>query len=256
MVTVKNFLSRSKWTFGWITLVHILIGFLLMGIGMPLVWGVVPPNPWYGLRIPQTLSDPAIWYPANAYAGRLLVTTGILMILVSLILPHVKKLTRSGYILTWTIIMILSLAVTLFLSWIYTQTLKGTIKDNSIIQSLQPHYLQANTLLLLLLSYILVGLLLIGLAMPLIQRKVKPNVWYGLRLSQTMNDERVWYQANEYSGRLLLYVGVTLIVVASLLAVIPIKSLETYSIICFGVLVGGLLLVTWLSWRYVHKISK
>lgn len=36
---------------------------------VPLVAGWVPPNWFYGFRIPQTMSSPEEWYPANRLMG-------------------------------------------------------------------------------------------------------------------------------------------------------------------------------------------
>ena len=47
-----------------------LCGGAILGLlSVPLIKGKVPPNPWYGFRVRRTLSDPAVWYPANRYAG-------------------------------------------------------------------------------------------------------------------------------------------------------------------------------------------
>jgi SdpI/YfhL protein family len=29
----------------------------------------IPPNHWYGFRVPATLNDPGLWYKVNAYAA-------------------------------------------------------------------------------------------------------------------------------------------------------------------------------------------
>ena len=48
---------------------------LLIGAGViavvsiPLTLKIVPPNPIYGFRTPTTLSNPTLWYRANAFAG-------------------------------------------------------------------------------------------------------------------------------------------------------------------------------------------
>jgi hypothetical protein len=52
-----------------------------------------------------------------------------------------------------------------------------------------------------------VSLLEIGMAIPLIRRRVKPNGLYGVRTSDTFADEWVWYEANAASGRDLVRLG-------------------------------------------------
>lgn len=49
-------------------------------------------------------------------------------------------------------------------------------------------------------SYLLVA----GLCVPLILRKVKPNRWYGFRSKRTLGDPEVWYRVNRLGGAFLL----------------------------------------------------
>ncbi|HPF36255.1 MAG TPA: SdpI family protein [Candidatus Krumholzibacteria bacterium] len=51
------------------------------------------------------------------------------------------------------------------------------------------------------------GLLFMGIALPLLRRRVKPNHLYGLRTPETLADEAVWYEANARSARDLLALG-------------------------------------------------
>ena len=51
-----------------------------------------------------------------------------------------------------------------------------------------------------MLFFVATGLLLAGLSIPLIRRRVKPNRFYGFRTPQTLSDERIWYDANAYAG--------------------------------------------------------
>lgn len=54
----------------------------------------------------------------------------------------------------------------------------------------------------LLIVYIASGLLMSGLALPLMWRKVPPNHLYGFRVRRTLEDEAVWYAVNEFLGEL------------------------------------------------------
>jgi hypothetical protein len=45
-----------------------------------------------------------------------------------------------------------------------------------------------------------VGLLFIALGVPLMLRRVKPNVWYGLRSRDTLTDERLWFARQRQIG--------------------------------------------------------
>lgn len=80
--------------------------------------------------------------------------------------------------------------------------------------------------------------LFIVLSIPLIQRRVKPNRLYGLRVPATFADEWVWYEANARSGRDLLYLGVAGLIAAVALAIWPHISLINYAI-AHGIIAAG-----------------
>lgn len=85
-------------------------------------------------------------------------------------------------------------------------------------------------------------LLIIGLAIPLIRRRVRPNPWYGLRIPATLRDERVWFEANAASGRDFLGLGVAHAAVALGLPLTGISS-TTYAVANATLLVVGVLTV-------------
>jgi uncharacterized membrane protein len=64
-------------------------GVLLMAVAVPLMLRRVPPNGWYGVRLPATLADRAVWYDANARSGRDLFVLGGLFTALVLGLPRV-----------------------------------------------------------------------------------------------------------------------------------------------------------------------
>jgi len=49
---------------------------LFIALGYPLANKQISPNGWYGFRTPTTLSDPEIWYSANAIAGKAMMVAG------------------------------------------------------------------------------------------------------------------------------------------------------------------------------------
>lgn len=63
------------------------LGFLLALIAVPLILRRVPPNPFYGLRVPATFRDENVWYDANAAAGRDMVVLGVLIIVAAFVAP-------------------------------------------------------------------------------------------------------------------------------------------------------------------------
>jgi uncharacterized membrane protein len=51
-----------------------------------------------------------------------------------------------------------------------------------------------------LVTVLAVDALFVLLSIPLVLRKVRPNVVYGYRTAATLSDERLWYEANAYFG--------------------------------------------------------
>lgn len=51
------------------------------------------------------------------------------------------------------------------------------------------------------------GLLVIGLAIPMVVGWVKPNNLYGFRTAKTLSSEAVWYPANRFAGVTLILAG-------------------------------------------------
>jgi uncharacterized membrane protein len=60
----------------FICLVYVIASCLVALLGLPLYFGKIPPNRFYGFRTEQTLADPDVWYPVNRVAGGWMVVTG------------------------------------------------------------------------------------------------------------------------------------------------------------------------------------
>ena len=56
-------------------------------VAVPLAKRRIPPNRWYGFRVPATFADREVWFETNAQAGRDLIYLGLLLVLVALALP-------------------------------------------------------------------------------------------------------------------------------------------------------------------------
>jgi hypothetical protein len=63
-----------------------LLGILSIGVGLPLYWDQVPPNPFYGIRIPKALESDESWYAINHVGGQKIFIAGICFIILALIL--------------------------------------------------------------------------------------------------------------------------------------------------------------------------
>ena len=104
---------------------YVVSGLLLAVLSVPLILRRVPPNGMYGFRVPQTLSDPDVWYDANAFAGRYLLLTGVATVLAAILLCGLSGISLDAYALANAAIVVGLLAVTLIQCWRYLKKRGG-----------------------------------------------------------------------------------------------------------------------------------
>ena len=109
-------------------------------------------------------------------------------------------------------------------------------------------------MILMLVLYISVGLLMCGLSLPLIWRKVPPNNLYGFRVRQTLENEEVWYAANEFSAKRLLWLGIATVVVAVTLFFLTTR-IDVYAMSLATILLVGLAVCLIQSFRYLQTFG-
>jgi len=107
-----------------------------------------------------------------------------------------------------------------------------------------------------MLFFVCTGLLLVGLSIPLLMRRVKPNWWYGLRVPKTLNDERIWYESNAYMAKWLLALGLLHTIVSLALYFIPAyrANLDTYATVCGIIFMIAFTLVIILSFLHLRTL--
>jgi uncharacterized membrane protein len=97
----------------FLLLLFVSAGLLLVGISIPLIQRRIKPNYWYGFRTKRTLSDPAVWYDVNAYAGKRLLVCGFITAIAAIALYFVPGLTIDGYALGMAFFALMPLVITL-----------------------------------------------------------------------------------------------------------------------------------------------
>lgn len=107
-----------------ILLLYVIFGLLLAGLAIPLILGKVPPNPWYGFRVPSTLADETLWYKVNRHMGRWLLATGILTVGGALALYRWGNLSLDAFAWLCLAVFAVPFAVGAIRSWRYLQRLK------------------------------------------------------------------------------------------------------------------------------------
>jgi hypothetical protein len=78
---------------------YVVLGFVLMLVALPLLFGKVPPNPLYGFRLRPATDDPAIWYPTNRHSARWLIAGGLSTVVVAIGLRLVPGIRLDAYAL-------------------------------------------------------------------------------------------------------------------------------------------------------------
>jgi hypothetical protein len=63
------------------------IGIVLVLTSIPLLLRWVPPNRFFGFRVPATLRDESVWYDANALCARHMLALGLVLVGLEFVVP-------------------------------------------------------------------------------------------------------------------------------------------------------------------------
>ena len=108
---------------------------------------------------------------------------------------------------------------------------------------------------LLLVVFLLSGMLMTGLGVPLILRWVGPNGIYGFRVRRTLADREVWFAANRYSGCWLTATGLMEMLIAGGLYRVAGLSAGAYALVCGGVTIAMVLAGLIASFRFLGRLG-
>jgi SdpI/YfhL protein family len=103
----------------------VAVGLLLSGLSLPLIFGKVGPNAWYGFRVPATLDDPDTWYRVNAFAAKGLLWVGLGTCAAAVLLYLVPGIELPTYAALVGAVVLGGLAVSLILSFRYLAAVTG-----------------------------------------------------------------------------------------------------------------------------------
>ncbi len=70
---------------------------LFAGLSIPLINGKVPPNAFYGIRIPIAMESEVLWYKVNHIGGKALLYAAVFMLLSNLLLFIFRKKVKASY---------------------------------------------------------------------------------------------------------------------------------------------------------------
>jgi len=108
----------------------------------------------------------------------------------------------------------------------------------------------------LLFLYVVGGLLLALLSLPLIAGKIKPNPYYGFRVPFTLNNPEIWYATNKYFAKRQLVVGLSEAAIATGLYFLPNITIDAYALSILGVFVVMFAVAFAQGWRYMKTLKK
>ena len=108
----------------------------------------------------------------------------------------------------------------------------------------------------LLFLYVVGGLLLALLSLPLIAGKIKPNPYYGFRVPFTMGNPEIWYATNKYFAKRQLVVGLIEAAAATGLYFLPSITIDTYALSILGIFVVMFAVVFVQGWRCMKALEK
>jgi len=98
-------------------IVFYLTGLLLIILAIPMIRRKVPPNRWYGFRVSRALNDPAVWYPANAYAGKLLFIFGLVVLGATFLIPRIfSELSQDSLAILMSVLLLGGILIVFLLS--------------------------------------------------------------------------------------------------------------------------------------------
>lgn len=83
------------------------MGALLIALGIPLALGRVGPNRWYGFRVPATLRDQGTWYAVNALAGKDLIATGVILLVLVLTMRSLADISPTASALAFAVALVI-----------------------------------------------------------------------------------------------------------------------------------------------------
>jgi uncharacterized membrane protein len=105
-----------------LTTIFLLIVLFVTGVaGVPLMLGIVPPNPYYGWPTRRGSSKPELWKQVNVFLGRAVVIACAVAAI--LIMAYNGTWLRSGF--AQLFVVILALAIAAAATFLYDRKLGG-----------------------------------------------------------------------------------------------------------------------------------
>ncbi len=105
--------------------------------------------------------------------------------------------------------------------------------------------------------FLLSGLMIALVSLPLIASRVPRNHLYGFRTAKTLSADEIWYPANRYSGRQML--GAGLATAAASLLLLPFAAwlpIDAVGLLGTALMLTPLGVALYRSFRYLNKFER
>lgn len=96
---------------------------LLSGFSIPMIRNKVPPNLFYGVRIPRTFADEAVWYAVNRFAGKRLLIVGLVSAALAIGLYFIPGITIDSYAWIFSGVFLVLFAIVVIQIWNFIKRL-------------------------------------------------------------------------------------------------------------------------------------
>ncbi len=106
------------------------------------------------------------------------------------------------------------------------------------------------------LGHSIAGLILVGISLPLIKRKIKMNAIYGFRIDAAFASEQKWYDINAYGGRMFIRWGFAMIITGLIGISMPHKFWLAYAYLSLIIIFGGLIIAVRKTLQFAKKAAE
>lgn len=111
-------------------------------------------------------------------------------------------------------------------------------------------------MLILLFVFLLMSLIMALISIPLIMRKVEPNLFYGFRIRKTLENRELWFDVNEFFAWHLLIISGMEAFASIGLYILPGINPELYALSVMVVFIVAFTMAMSQTMRYMNSFEK
>jgi len=111
-------------------------------------------------------------------------------------------------------------------------------------------------MLILLLVFLVMSLVMALISIPLIARRVEPNLFYGFRVRRTLGNREVWFDVNEYFAWRLLVIGAVEALASIGFYAVPGISADAYALSVLAIFTVAFMMAMTQTVRYMNSLEK